>query len=319
MLSKFFSKKEQNEVPGLLAISFDSKGIALAYQSEALAKPNFNICTYIQTDEGTDQLAVLKGFVDTNGLTGVSCSIVLSPIEYRLVFLDAPSLDDAELGAASKWLVKEFIDFPIEEAVVDAFRVPVRPGKPSKMYAVVAKIAHVKQRIELLEQAGLVTVCVDIAELALRNVMSYLEEGSKEVGLLMMQPDFHALLVSSEKTLCLSRAIETQIDYFPTVEHASEQEAALAHLVNEVERSVAYFQSHISKGDFAKIWISSLLSDQAKLIQSLSAVLTVPMDLLDLNQYFTFPEKQEIKKQVRTLLAIGGALRLGWTSNEPTN
>lgn len=306
-------------MPGLLAISFDSQGIALAYQSEVLAKPNFDICSYIQTDAGTDPLALLKGFVDSNGLTGAFCSIVLSPADYRLIFLDAPSIDESELGGAAKWLVKDFIDFPIEEAVVDAFPLPVRDGQPSKMYAVVAKLAYIKNRIQLLEQAGLETVCIDIAELALRNVMSYLEEGTKEVGLLMMQPDFHALLVTREKNLCLSRNIETQIDYFPEVEHTPEQEEALSKLTSEIERSVNYFQSHIGKGDFNKIWISSLLPDQVRLMQSLAESLTVPMDLLDLNQYFTFSEKLEAKKQVRTLLAIGGALRLGWTSNEPTN
>lgn len=306
-------------MPGLLAISFDSQGIALAYQREALEKPNFEICTYIQTDAGTDPLALLKGFVESNGLAGASCSVVLSPADYRLVFLDAPSIDESELGGAAKWLVKDFIDFPVEEAVVDAFPLPVRDGQPSKMYAVVAKLDYVKSRIQLLEQAGLETVCIDIAELALRNVMSYLEEGSKEVGLLMMQPDFHALLVTREKNLCLSRNIETPIDYFSPVEHTAEQEEALTKLASEIERSVNYFQSHIGKGDFTKIWISSLLPDQVKLMQLLGESLTVPMDLLDLNQYFTFNEKLEAKKQVKTLLALGGALRLGWVSNEPTD
>lgn len=319
MTFSFFSKKERHAVPGLLAINFDSQGIALAYQREVLEKPSFDICSYIQTDPGTDPLALLKGFVDSNGLVGASCTIVLSPTDYRLIFLDAPSIDESELGGAAKWLVKDFIDFPVEEAVVDAFPLPVRDGQPSKMYAVVAKLAYVKSRIQLLEQAGLETVCIDIAELALRNVMSYLEEGSKEVGLLMMQPDFHALLVTREKSLCLSRNIETQIEYFPEVEKTPEQEEALSKLASEIERSVNYFQSHIGKGDFNKIWINSLLPDQVKLMQLLGETLTVPMDLLDLNQYFTFSEKLEAKKQVRTLLAMGGALRLGWKGNEPTN
>lgn len=315
----FFSKKTKASIPGLLAINFDSQGIALAYQSQVQDKPQFDLCTYIQTDPGTDPVALLKGFVESNALTGANCNIVLSPAEYRLVFLDAPSLDESELGGAAKWLVKDFIDFPIEEAVVDAFPLPVRDGQPSKMYAVVAKLADIKHRIQLLSEAGLETQAIDIAELALRNIMSYLEEGTKETGLLLMQPDFHALIVTREKNICLSRNIETYINYSPEPDQGAEQEEALTKLSAEIERSVAYFQSHVGRGDFNKIWISSLLPDQVKLMQLLSESLTVPMDLLDLNQYFTFPEKLEPKKQVRTLLAIGGALRLGWAKHEPAD
>jgi MSHA biogenesis protein MshI len=51
-------------------------------------------------------------------------SAVLSAQDYQLVQVDAPEVEPSELRSAVRWKLREIINFPVSEAVVDVFDIP---------------------------------------------------------------------------------------------------------------------------------------------------------------------------------------------------
>jgi len=311
-LFKKFVKSNKQAKPGLLSVHMTSSGLAFVYYPVATMPPAFLVCEYTTLDDPGDILTLLSGFVEKHGLAGASTTIILDTSDYRLVYLDAPKLSDEELGPASKWLVKDFIDFPVEEAVVDAFKVPVKAGQQEKMYAVVSRLDRIKGLVKLFESAQLKVDCIDIPELALRNFMSLVEQNDEETGLLYLQPDYHALLVTQKQTLCLSRSVDTPMAYQNTEQE--DEDDNRERMVTEIERSVTFFQNQMSQGTWAKLWVLTLLKSQVAVLQSLTDLLSITIEPLDVNQYIKIDKKLDVSQQVLCLIAMGGALRLGVTN-----
>ena len=311
MLEKFqiFNSLFQKNViksPGLLSIYIGVGFVTFAYTSKRSDRPTIQILEKVKM-ESEDLGSVLTVFMSEHGLSHVQCIITLNPADYRLIYLDAPNVTDEELGGAAKWLVKEFINFPLSNAAVDAFRVPVRSGQPSKMYAVVAQIDRLKSIIDACEKATIEVIAIDIAELSLRNLMKVLQEEVKEVGLLFMRPDFHAVLISREDTLCFSRTIETKMPGESTDSASKEQ--AIDYLVKEIERSIYFYQSNIGNDTLGKLWISTELEDQASLLKALSENATHSCELLDFGRLFTAGKKVKLSSALLNGIALGGLLR----------
>jgi MSHA biogenesis protein MshI len=242
-----------------------------------------------------------------HGLSHVQCVVTLNPADYRLIYLDAPNVTDEELGGAAKWLVKEFINFPLSNAAVDAFRVPVRAGQPSKMYAVVAQIDRLKSIITACEKATIDVIAIDIAELSLRNLMKVLQEETKEVALLFMRSDFHAVLISHEDTLCFSRNIEAKIP--ADLSDPASKEEGIHHLVKEIERSIYFYQSNIGSKALEKIWISTELEDEPSFLKLFSESTTLSCEPFDFHRYFNAEKNVKLASVVFSGIALGGLLR----------
>ena len=112
------------------------------------------------------------------------------------------------------WRVKDLIDFHIDDAVIDVFEVSEEQatGRNRMMYAVVARSAAVKQRIDALNDAGLNLSVIDIPELAMRNIAALLPEDMGGVGLIYLLGGGGLITISRQGKLYLSRHVDTLQD-----------------------------------------------------------------------------------------------------------
>ncbi|MFI4956265.1 MAG: hypothetical protein ACHQAX_03550 [Gammaproteobacteria bacterium] len=311
MLEKFQNfinlfQKKVIKSSGLLSIYIGVGFVTFAYSKKSTEQPVISIMERVSL-EGSRLQEVLSAFMSQHGLSNVRCMITLNPMDYRLIYLDAPNVDDEELGAAAKWLVKEFINFPLSNAAVDAFRVPVRAGQPSKMYAVVAQLDRIKSIVDACAKASMEVISIDIAELSLRNLMQLLQEDKGEVGFLFMRPDFHAVLISSNDTLCFSRTVETKAQY--QSDNAEQNVQTIDYLVREIERSLHFYQSNIGNNELSKIWISTELENQDALVTALSENMEIGCEALDFNRFFKIENGVDLSSAVQGAIALGGLLR----------
>jgi MSHA biogenesis protein MshI len=163
------------------------------------------------------------------------------------VQLEAPELADDELREAMRWRVRDLIDFPVEAAVIDVFRLPVsrRPGTPDLLYAVVAKTAEVEALAELLDAAGLEIRAVDIVEMAIRNLSLYIDRPGRPRAYLHLQPGQTVIEIVDGPQVFLSRRVlqEYEADADPELLQAQMEGLAL-----EVQRSLDYFESQYALG-----------------------------------------------------------------------
>lgn len=277
--------------PGVLAVHVSRQGLGFAFFPE--------VCEYHPYSKPEEIPNLLSTFVLKHGLQGMPTTLILDKMDYRLVYLDAPELSDEELGAASKWLVKDYIDFPLELALVDAFKLPVHEGHPKKLYAVVTKLERIKYLIQLFAQADLVVSCIDIPELALRNVISKLNKAGGELALLYLQPDFQALLVSQGSELCFSRNLDTYLSYQDPDPEADPH--AIEKLISELERSLKFYSTQHRQDLPKTLYLTTGLPREIELIDGLTEEVKVAVSPVEI--------QKAILLDKRCLIALGGTLR----------
>ena len=290
-------------------------GIALAQvERESGTSPALGLCLFHPMEPTESQDVALTKLVKTHNLDRFACTSIMELGSYSLLLVEAPDVPPAELRAAMRWRVKDLIDFHIDDAVIDVFEVSDDPasGRNRMMYAVVARSAAVKQRIDSLNDAGLNLSVIDIPELAMRNIASLLPEDVGGVGLIYLLGGGGLITISRQGKLYLSRHVDT-LQNAEAAEQAfdaieSSTQAWLDRIVIELQRSMDYYESHFSQPPITHLVIAPMQRSVAGIEEYLAGKLRIPVRTLDLNALIdTEPLSDEIQHQC--LFAIGAALR----------
>lgn len=249
------------------------------------------------------------------GLEQTPCNLVLDPDEYHLLLVEAPDVPDSELRDALRWRIRELIDFPLEEAVIDVFDLPL-PASPNRsaghmMCVVVCRSAIVAQKVALFTRDAARLDVIDIAELALRNVVALLDADRSGVALLHMEPRFSVFLVSRQSVVHLCRRIRIGYQDLADVAAGGDVEALRGNLGAEVVRSLEYYESQFQLPPVAGLYLAPLAPafDATGLCARLGEIAGVPTRPLDLAELMDSAVPLTPERQARCLLAIGGALR----------
>ena len=315
-----------------VGISANAAGIALVYgdfsSSLATLSCEFLPCTDLKQQE--ELLAVAIG---DRHLEGNECCYTLTPHDYRLLLLDAPDVPEKELAAAAQWLVKDLIDFPVEEAAVDAFPIPVRASQSAKIYVVVCRKQFLQQIVRLVKLAGLKLAKVGIYDLALRNILSLYPEITPGIAALCLDKDYTNLLIAKDNLVYLTRPLDESMLVPIAAEEVkaiSEQSSAepvtavskpekdyhqqsittynIANLVLEIQRSFDYYQSQLGQAFPTKLLLTPGIEIEDSLRGELSQNLAVAIDRLDLNALFKFQKPLPLDLQAHCLGAVGGII-----------
>ena len=176
MLALFKKKLRTN---GLVGIGLSDDGIAVARViREEGVPPVLDACVFEPATDVGARARALESVVKDHELDDTTCSIVLEVGSYSLMLVEAPDVPPEELRAAVSWRIRELIDFHIDDAVIDVFDVPGQKamGGNRLMYTVAARVPSVRQKTEMIQDAGLDLGVVDIHELAQRNLAAQLPE-----------------------------------------------------------------------------------------------------------------------------------------------
>jgi MSHA biogenesis protein MshI len=243
-LFSFFKKKSQSSV---LGIEVSDKGIAAS-----LASPDANGILQIKASFSkrvpkSEQLALLKDWISEQHLEGASCHVVLSESQYKTFPVEKPPVEDAELAEAVRWKVKDMLDYPLEEAVIDVYPFPTDAlrGRPEQVTVVCCRASVVKSIVSLTEQAGLKLETIDIIDLALRNLTARaVESVNQTVALLYLRTGGGLIVLTKGDTLYFARHFDFSLEALNDV---ARQDSVIQHLALEVQRSFDYFDSQLAQ------------------------------------------------------------------------
>jgi MSHA biogenesis protein MshI len=232
---------------------------------------------------------------------------ILHADDYQLTMVEAPDVLPLELKAAVRWRLKDVVDFPLDDAVVDVFSIPDQARRTgSKMlYAVAAKRAAVDAHVALLKPNSRQFDVIDIPELALRNLAASLPQAAEGLMFLWLKQRSALLLVVKGRKLYLTRFVA-----FP----GTGRDDSLAPgpevdaLGLEMQRSMDYFESHYEQAPLANLVIAPRGVHSEALARELSAQTSMRVSLIDLESVLEAKAEWSLDDP-RTLLAIGGALR----------
>lgn len=300
----------------VLAVCPGAEGLAVAMvRRDKGVSPTLETWHYLPLADTDDVGETLSRMVKGERLKQVDCTSALDLNAYTLLLVEAPDVPASELKAAMRWRVKDLIDFPVDDAVIDVFEVPAQKsaGRTRMVYVVAARAAVVKQRVDLLLDAGLKLTTIDIPELCIRNLTSLLPEDVGGVAFVYLARGRGLITLTRQSTLYFSRRLQTgaEILWQQDIDRLTpEIEGWLDSIVIEVQRSLDFYESHFSAPPIAGLVVGPLGRQVAGVAEYLSSQLGLRSRVLDLNELIDTREKLSPQMQAQCLQAIGAALRV---------
>ncbi len=253
---------------------------------------------------------VLAPIAHSRDLAHAAVSAVLSTDEYQLVQIEAPEVQPEELRNAVRWKLKDIINFPPSEAVVDVFEIPeqARYVESRMIYAVAARADAVQRIVSLVKPRVRGFDCVDIPEMCLRNVAALLPQDEHGVALIALGDTFAQLTLTCQGVLYLARRIDLGRRAAGTEGEAA-GDIDGASLALELQRSLDYYESHFDRPAIADVVITSGDARAESLCATLSASSGQSVSLFEVEELLDVVDDIEPDTRWPGLLALGAALR----------
>lgn len=265
--------------------------------------------SYARSDDDAQALVALRKRLK---LQRFRCTTFLSVGAYHFFQVDAPNVPDEETISALRWSLKELLDYPVENATVDAVRIPVEQSSSRQpaLFAVAANNATLAPRIQAFDTAGLDLQAVDVPEMAQRNVAALFEEPNRGLAFLHLDEVGGLLTITYRGELYAVRRIDLSAKQLAEAE--TERRAQLLERVMlELQRTLDNFDRQYGFVSVAGMVVSTSPA-VPELIPYLTENLYVPVRAMDLSTVCDFPSLPELRdaeRQAQCLHVIGAALR----------
>jgi MSHA biogenesis protein MshI len=302
-----FGRKKR--VEGLVGLSVNDSRIALAHVTRRRDDLMLERCLRQPVGKPGAARELLARLVDEQGLLGAACSCVLSPSDYNIYLVEAPQVEADEISAAVRWKIKDLLDMPVEDALIDVFPVPedAFQGRNKMLYAVAASRPRIEQLIATVNRAGLELVAIDIPEMAMRNISNQFLDDSNGLAFISLKQSGSTLNISRNGQLYLTRRINTPVG--PDALMQNDWDMLRDRLVLEIQRSLDYAESQMGLAPVRQIMIAPRERDTESMMNALADGLANPVGMADF--IHELPAHDDISPEVKgaSMLTIGAALR----------
>jgi MSHA biogenesis protein MshI len=306
LFSKFSKKLHQNQSKGLASLELSPAGVSfsyLEYDNSPSMRPQLKFCDFFTCEDRNQLHNCLLNLMTKFDLADTDFNWVLHPNDYRLLLVDAPNVPINEQRAAVRWQVRDLIDFPIEEVVVEVFNLPEGFDEyRKKVYAVVAHSTFLQEIVALFKSCKINLLAIDIREFALRNLLTAYTNQIMAQVVLDFSSEYCLLMIVRDNCIDLVRRISVGLK-------ALEKEDGILSFIFELKRSFDYYETELKQTLPEKIFFTPVLPADKNIIDAIVARLPMPSEHLDLNKLSLdfIPLGQE--QQAHSYVTIGGALR----------
>jgi len=310
LLSKLSARKTH------VGIECQPNGLAVAVcadkwvQTESVASLRPQILhSDILLDESSisDQATMLTDWVETHGLTGCPCNLVLPSSDYQLLLVEAPDVPEVEMREAVRWRIKDLISIPVAKAAIDVFLLPHDGSRGKKMaYVVVAELSRLSSLVSLVNQSGLSLESIDIGELALRN-LAYLQDldhpESRGVAIVRLLEGQGSVSLYRKGNMYLSR--QFQIKYGAGLL----DDIPIDSFILEVQRSLDYYERQMGQPPPTNLYICGDNISEDKITTDILRGLSVPVKYLNFTASVSVDDENKEPLLHACAAALGAALR----------
>jgi len=304
---ELFGRKKR--VEGLVGLSVNDSRISMAHVIRRRDELLLSQCARVPLSTAAPMREALARMVEEYGLVNAACSCVLSPKDYNVYLVEAPQVEPDEINSAVRWKVKDLLDMPIEDAVIDVFPVPegAFKGRNQMLYAAVAARPQIENIIAMVARANLELHAIDIPEMALRNLSTHFLDDSHGLAFISLKQSGSTLNITRNGQLYLTRRINTPVG--PNAMAQNDWDMVRDRLALEIQRSLDYFESQMGQAPVAQIMIAPRETDTGFMMNALADALGAPVGMLDFMHELSAPEHITTELKGASLMAIGAALR----------
>jgi MSHA biogenesis protein MshI len=299
-----FSFKSKTRSDQLNALVVMPDGISSAsVRQNRNGKPVLLHCSYQSPAPGQEIEDLLVKTVA--GMQKAPCSTLLDSSDYQLLMVESPEVPSSELKAAIRWRIRDLIDFHIDDAVLDVFDAPPSGarGVQEHLYTVVTRSALVKEKVDMLQNAGAPLEIIDIPELALRNIAAQLDQDTVGQATLHFEEDRGLVTLTRDATLYLARSLD--IGY----RQLRETPELADRLALELQRSMDYYDRHFQQAPISAITLCPTPEPLPHIADQLAQQTGIEVHAISMDEVIESTSPVDSETFARCLLAIGTALR----------
>ena len=298
----------RKSVSGALGLELSPFGIAVAHLSDEshgnLVKAD---CQYFEGALESCHEDV-EEWIDERGLQGVDVQVVLHPALYTLYFVDRPDVEDEFLSEAARWKVKDLVEGPLSDFIIDAFAVPedAYRGMQKKIYVVAVNRVVLEEHVQLIKQLPVEIKGIGISELADKAILNVLEGDSGGAALLRLRSATGTINLIDDGDLYLTRNIDSSVSALESTTELNRSQV-LDELLLEVQRCMDFYDGQLGKGAIRKMLVAPTRLESTFFDTHLRDHLGMSVHTLDLNEAFEFPEHISMERQSVCFAAVAAA------------
>ena len=285
-----------------------SRFSAAIVQRRAGEKPRVSAC---QAFDGEQAFSALAAWRRKRGNRSLRTNLLLNPNDYQILPIEAPDVAAAERASATRWRIKDMIDFPAEDACVDCLLIPAAEGsvRARQALAVVTRRDIVAQWMALSRQARMELQAIDIPELAVRNLAALLP-GDNTIALLHVGLARTTLVMVWKGELCNSRRFDLHAGQILSASPTA-REQLLERLGLDVQRTADAFERQFQAAALAGLWVTQEHASLslAEELERFVALRVKPFQMKDHLDFDSDMALLDPERGIDFVTAIGAALR----------
>jgi len=271
-LKEFFIKKPKILNPKL-GVVVGERGLGVALRSNNSAQIE---CAYFENAD----TKLLKDWVYEHDLENCGFQLCLEEQQYKLYQIETPAVPEAELHNALLFNLNDRLDYPVNEAQLDYFDMPVdtqREGR-NKVNVVVSHLPLLKKLIETLSRSAIQPAVINIPEMAVKNLLQSRESMQKGVCFVSYQETFIKLMIYRNDMLYLTRKVNIP-SWDACLSHPGDSSSE--NLVLEIQRTLDYYQSQLGQPPVTEIVIPDWTDSLQELVTYLHKNIGISVSILE--------------------------------------
>ena len=265
----------EETTPERLCLTFNPHALSIARVTLAPNKiPQLRLAESIVFEDNQSITTQLASVVRKYQLDTYPANWLLDPADYDIFLIEPLPVPAEEFNDALKWRIKTLLSYPVEDAVIDYFKIPAKKaGSDAELIAAVTcRRETLQPRIEILKNNGLLLNRISIPELALKN-LSVLRQHNKEQS--------YAFLYFYEQVALLTITRNQQLYFTRRINLPTQNSFALRDyekICLEVLRYFDYFQSQWRSPAPNHIFIASNQRNTQELCDNVRQFLQVDVE-----------------------------------------
>jgi MSHA biogenesis protein MshI len=227
----------------------------------------------------------LRALQAAKRLKGCQLVGLLDRADYRMLATDTPDVPREDWRDAMRWHLKEQVDFPVEDAVLDVLEVPQSTLRHNSAVMTFMIPRENYSKVELAaDDLGLNWAALDVPEIALRNICAMGETDDKAHALMVFGESHGMLVITYKGDLLMARHIEVSLS--AVVGDEDVRGAALSRASLEILRTVDTFERMHSQVSLSSMTVALPPGSGAGALEMLSELIYVPLEPLTLGNWF---------------------------------
>lgn len=283
----------------LCALEISAEGVAVACLSNI--RREITTCSFYPCQNENQLKECIMDMVLQKNLKKTNCYWILHPSQYHLTLINTPNVPPFEYKNASRWQIKDIINYPLEDASVDVFAPDELEKRPKKIYIVAAQNSFLQNTADILQDCFLHPTVIDIREFAIRNLLSSAAPENEPVGLLDFSADSCLLVTVQQKRIRFVRRTPFGSQKLKSGTHNE--------LATELRRSLNYCATELKQKVPTKFFVSPASDIDINMMHDMAKNLEKEIAKLELQKVARFATPIALETEMRCWAAVGGVLR----------